>query len=89
MSQLKEDIMRLAKDKEEIYYALTTGVQVTHAITEEGTIDGHPVQILGVIQRGGVYSSNPPGACFYCSGMLKLGSSKLLIEYGQRCQYAD
>ena len=40
------------------------------AVTGSGKIDGHEVQIRGVVPRGGVRSNNPSGPCIICTRML-------------------
>jgi len=80
---------RLGKDKEELLAALYGGKQVRHALTFEGDIDGHHLQIRGMVPRGGPNSVNPPGPCMICERMITLATSDRCAQYGVRCQWAD
>ena len=75
-------------DKAEVYAALTTGSVVSQAVTLTGSIDGHELEVRGVIQRKGPNSSHPPSACYICSKMLSLGTTKQMVDHGVRCQWA-
>ena len=89
MQQLESDLERMAKDKREVMEALYKSRPVTNALTLQGTIDGHKVEVFGMIPRKGPNSHNPPGPCMFCTAMIELGTTKLLAEYGTRCQWAD
>ena len=88
VKQLEEDQKRLLDDKREIYEALCTGSVVSKAVTLSGSIDGHEVDVRGVILRKGVGSDHPPSACKICARMISLGSTEKMIENGIRCQWA-
>ena len=61
----------------------------SHAVTMEGKIDGHALEIRGLVPRGGLrHPFNPSGPCMWCTKMLKLGSTELMITRGVRCQWA-
>ena len=86
--QLKEDMMMMVRDKQEVHNALTSGSVVTNAVTCEGEIDGHKVQIHGHVKRPGHRFDNPNGPCMHCVAVIELGSTALMARYGTRCQYA-
>ena len=83
--KLLDDQKRMLADKAEVYKALTTGSVVSQAVTLTGSIDGHNVEVRGVIQRKGVGSSNPPGACYICARMVSLGTTEQMVQFGVRC----
>ena len=41
-----------------------------------------------MIHRKGAKSSNPPSACYICTRMVDLGTTKQMMAHGVRCQYA-
>ena len=58
-----------------------------NAVTLEGLIDGHTVQVRGKVPRRGSKSNDPPGSCMFCQSMIELGSTALMLQYGVRCQH--
>ena len=76
---------RMYKDKAEVMDALYKDSPIKNAVTLEGLIDGHNVQVRGHVPRRGPKSSNPPGPCMFCQSMIELGSTALMLKYGVRC----
>ena len=40
-----------------------------------GTIDGHFVEVKGLVERKGIHSDDPPGPCHLCTAMIFHGST--------------
>ena len=61
---------------------------VALSTTFEGTIDGYPLVIKGMVYRGGPrHPTKPSGPCMFCTRMLQLGTTERLMNRGVRCQW--
>ena len=87
VKQLEEDLNRMVADKKEVYDALCGGPVVTKGVTLTGSIDGHQLEVRGMIARRGPNSHDPPSPCKNCSRMMSLGTTDLLLKYGVFYRY--
>ena len=94
---LETDCKRLDAEKTKVYEELMATERkkrapmemTVHPVTMEGKIDGHALEIRGMVPRGGIRCMmNPSGPCMWCTRMLELGSTELMISRGVRCQWA-
>ena len=79
VKQLEEDLNRMVADKKEVYDALCGGPVVTKGVTLTGSIDGHQLEVRGLLNRKGPNSQDPPSPCKNCSRMLSLGTTDLMM----------
>ena len=85
---LESDLNRMVVDKKEVIDALSGGPKVTKGVTLTGSIDGHQLEVRGLLNRKGPNSHDPPSPCKNCSRMLSLGTTDLMMKYGCFCKWA-
>ena len=84
---LESDLKRMVVEKKEVIDALSGGPKVTKGVTLTGSIDGHQLEVRGLLNRKGPNSHDPPSPCKNCSRMMSLGASALMLKYGVFCRY--